>query len=168
MANFYETQLALLTGFCIFYLLLERYASKQKRSLPKNQDPDYVEKGHSHKRSSSVSGASGLAQLTRKYLVVYGIVMSEWLFASYWPLTDSSRVRCRLATRSLCLLPLQRTVWLPRENCCYPLRHWVRVRWVDGTPRWRLGRPTVCPTFGNYVIQRYLNLSFSVVVGGYV
>lgn len=83
MANFYQAQLALLSGFCIFSLLLERYASKQKRSLPKNQDPDNVENGHSHKRSSSMSGANALAQLTRKYLVVYGIVMSECLFENY-------------------------------------------------------------------------------------
>jgi hypothetical protein len=79
MFQFYELQLILLTGFCIFSLLLERYASKQKRSLaPKgSHDPDRLENGHGHTRSISISGHGGLATLTRKYLAVYAIVMGE-------------------------------------------------------------------------------------------
>lgn len=77
MAPFYELQLMLLTGFCIFSLLLERQAAKQKRSLPKDRDPERLENGHGHTRSGSASSHGGLATLTRKYLIVYAIVMGE-------------------------------------------------------------------------------------------
>ena len=83
MTQFYELQLILLTGFCISSLLLERYASKQKHSLlPKqSRDPDRLENGHSHTRSASMSGHGALAALSRKYLVVYAIVMGKLHFA---------------------------------------------------------------------------------------
>jgi len=79
MPQFYELQLILLTGFCIFALFIERCASKQTRSLtPKElRDPVRLENGHTRSNSASISSYGGLATLTRKYLVVYAIVMGE-------------------------------------------------------------------------------------------
>jgi hypothetical protein len=79
MSQFYELQLILLTGFCIFALFIERYASKQKHSLAPRElrDPARLENGHTHNNSASISGQGGLATLTRKYLVVYVIVMGK-------------------------------------------------------------------------------------------
>lgn len=81
MSQFYELQLILLTGFCIFSLLLERHASKQKRSLTKaaeaRSDPERLENGHG--RTASIPGG-GRAMLTKKYLIVYAIVMGECCF----------------------------------------------------------------------------------------
>lgn len=68
MAQFYELQLILLAGFCAVALLLEQYVSRQKRSAA---NADHLENGG----PAQVSNHGGLSTLTRKYLVVYGIVM---------------------------------------------------------------------------------------------
>lgn len=147
MANFYELQLILLTSFCIFSLLLERQASKSKRSLtPKERDPDRAENGHGHTRSSSSSSYGGLATLTRKYLVVYAIVMGELHFTVWYTVvtwTDLTRCRCRLASGTIYLLIVPRTICIPWEDSRHSLCHWIYIGWLDSTLSWGLGRPAV-------------------------
>lgn len=74
MAGFYELQLMLLTGFCIFSLLAERYVSRSKRPLTGRTPDDHLESG-------KVGSASAVAQLARQYLTVYAIVMGASLVA---------------------------------------------------------------------------------------
>jgi hypothetical protein len=68
MPEFYELQLILLTSFCLFALLLERYASTRK---PAPKTHDFFQDG------KAAPTPSTFASLAKKYLIVYAIVMGE-------------------------------------------------------------------------------------------
>lgn len=68
--NFYEIQLAVLASICGVALLVDRYVSKSKAQHKANASAD--ERLESGKAGHS-EGA--LSALTRKYLLVYAIVM---------------------------------------------------------------------------------------------
>jgi len=68
MVGFYELQLVILVSACLFFLLIERHVSSKKRALAKDHDPDILENGGS-------TPINALATLTKRYLVVYAIVM---------------------------------------------------------------------------------------------
>ena len=67
MWDFYESQLAILVFFSIFFYALDKKFSR--KSNPKDRS-DNLENGH-HGHSDNVS------TLARKYLIVYAIVMGE-------------------------------------------------------------------------------------------
>ncbi|EIW78301.1 DUF791-domain-containing protein [Coniophora puteana RWD-64-598 SS2] len=79
MADFYELQLILLVISCIAFLLFERYVSRKKQQLRKDNYPaERLENG------GNTTPYSALAKLTRQYLVVYAIVMgADWLQGPY-------------------------------------------------------------------------------------
>jgi hypothetical protein len=68
MVQFYELQLVLLTGLCLFFLTVEHYASKNRKPKHKELTGAHLESG---------SNPNAFAALTRQYLVVYAIVMGE-------------------------------------------------------------------------------------------
>lgn len=77
MVGFYELQLVILVSACLFFLLIERHVSSKKRALAKDHDPDILENGGS-------TPINALATLTKRYLVVYAIVMgADWLQGPY-------------------------------------------------------------------------------------
>jgi hypothetical protein len=73
MLSFYEHQLIFLTGFCILSLLLERRFSNQNHPSSKETSESHLENGR-HGPSNS------MASLTRQYLVVYAIVMGQYMY----------------------------------------------------------------------------------------
>lgn len=73
MVGFYELQLLILVSACLFCLLVDRYASSTRRAPAKDHDPDRLENG------GSTTPVNALATLTRRYLVVYAIVMGASL-----------------------------------------------------------------------------------------
>jgi hypothetical protein len=142
MTQFYELQLILLTGFCISALLLERYASKHQGPLtPKeNRDPVHLENGNGHTHSASTSSNGALPTLTRKYLVVYAIVMGRLQFQLHFLFNNLTVfLRRRLVAGAICVFPLSRTIWISRENCRHPFRDWFHICWIYGTVSWRMG-----------------------------
>ncbi|PPQ75158.1 hypothetical protein CVT24_007486 [Panaeolus cyanescens] len=76
--GFYETQLVVLSVFCGVSMLVDRYvANKAKKQQHAQSADDRLEGGR-----MNTSGA--LAALTRKYLIVYAIVMgADWLQGPY-------------------------------------------------------------------------------------
>ena len=72
MPPFYELQLILLTSFCVISLLLERYASKHQSPAPSGPAPGRLESGQAR---APVAGSGVRSALTKKYLLVYAIVM---------------------------------------------------------------------------------------------
>ncbi|KAI6097186.1 hypothetical protein F5141DRAFT_1149880 [Pisolithus sp. B1] len=78
MLGFYELQLIILISACLLFLLVERHVSTRKRTTAKDHDPDRLENG------GSTTPVNALATLTRRYLVVYAIVMgADWLQGPY-------------------------------------------------------------------------------------
>ncbi|KAI6029875.1 hypothetical protein PISMIDRAFT_680734 [Pisolithus microcarpus 441] len=78
MLGFYELQLVILISACLLFLLVERHVSTRKRMTAKDHDPDRLENG------GSITPVNALATLTRRYLVVYAIVMgADWLQGPY-------------------------------------------------------------------------------------
>ncbi|KAK7462850.1 hypothetical protein VKT23_007426 [Stygiomarasmius scandens] len=78
ITNFYERQLIILTSLCLLSLALERFLSKP-RQLPKHSPEARLENGLGPK-----GDVNSLAALTRKYLVVYALVMgADWLQGPY-------------------------------------------------------------------------------------
>ena len=74
MTAFYELQLILLTSSCLVFLFLEHYASSRKRAAAasaKDYHADCLENG------GNTVPVNALSKLTRKYLLVYAIVMGE-------------------------------------------------------------------------------------------
>ena len=69
MIEFYESQLIVLTAFCLLTLAVERYLSRSNRRK--------LSQGLSGDETGSLKGRGLLAALTRQYLVVYAIVMGE-------------------------------------------------------------------------------------------
>lgn len=68
-ADFYEVQLVILAGLCVAALLVERYVSQShKRNQTKDSAEDQLESG-------KVGNAGAMSLLTKKYLLVYAIVM---------------------------------------------------------------------------------------------
>lgn len=68
--NFYEIQLVFLAFICAVALLADRYVSKSKQQHKASAD-ERLESG----KAGNSEGA--LSVLTRKYLLVYAIVMGE-------------------------------------------------------------------------------------------
>ena len=70
--SFYQTQLAILAGFCVLTVILERRASQKS-----------AEPGHARTTSLAENGTAGTKRtssastLARQYLLVYGLVMCE-------------------------------------------------------------------------------------------
>lgn len=79
MLGFYELQLIILISACLLFLLVERHVSTRKRTAAfKGHDPDNLENG------GTTTPVNALATLTRRYLVVYAIVMgADWLQGPY-------------------------------------------------------------------------------------
>ncbi|KAI6006157.1 hypothetical protein EDC04DRAFT_989919 [Pisolithus marmoratus] len=78
MLGFYEAQLIILVSACLLFLLVERHASSRRRTAAKDHDPDKLENG------GSTTPVNALATLTKRYLVVYAIVMgADWLQGPY-------------------------------------------------------------------------------------
>jgi hypothetical protein len=115
MTQFYELQLILLTGFCISSLLLERYASKQKHSLtPKENRDSSVENGQGHNVSTSNPG--GLATLTRKYLVVYAIVMGELQFGLWFLVSLITCLKAPIGSKGhICTRCIENSTDFPKQ-----------------------------------------------------
>lgn len=71
-SSFYQSQLAILAGFCVVAVILERRAAGKS-----------VEPGHARTGSQAENGTAGTKRttsasaLTRQYLLVYGLVMCE-------------------------------------------------------------------------------------------
>jgi len=70
-AGFYEIQLLGLAIICVISLSIDRYVAGKSAKHGKESADERLESGKS-------GSASALAVLTRKYLVVYGIVMGEF------------------------------------------------------------------------------------------
>lgn len=70
-AGFYEIQLLGLAVICVISLSIDRYVAGKSAKHGKESADERLESGKS-------GSASALAALTRKYLVVYGIVMGEF------------------------------------------------------------------------------------------
>ncbi|KAF9652567.1 DUF791-domain-containing protein [Thelephora ganbajun] len=74
MWDFYESQLAILAFFSIFFYGLDRKFSRKANS---KERPDNLEDGH-------VGHSDNVSTLARKYLTVYAIVMgADWLQGPY-------------------------------------------------------------------------------------
>ena len=80
--GFYESQLFVLTAYCICSLLLERHISARKRATSISGGvPQEEGRGPGWKMSNSET--SGYPKLSRSYLLVYAIVMgADWLQVS--------------------------------------------------------------------------------------
>jgi ATP/ADP translocase len=68
---FYEKWLVYLSVICVLALLLDRYVQSSRGNKAKENADDRLESG---KQGAS---AAALSALTRKYLVVYAIVMGN-------------------------------------------------------------------------------------------
>jgi hypothetical protein len=75
MGDFYRSQLAILSFFCLSGLILERYASTRRKPNPKERE-DLLENGNPH--GIPPAHPNALAVLTRQYLTVYAIVMGKF------------------------------------------------------------------------------------------
>ena len=130
--GFYEQQLLGLGVVCVLALMLDRYVS--------NSAEQQQSKAHAEDRlESGKPGGSALAMLTRKYLLVYAIVMGEFEFrGAIRPRLIDVR-SCGLAARPLCVLALPRAVRVPGAPRRCPLRHRLRVRRLRRASRWSMG-----------------------------
>jgi hypothetical protein len=68
--GFYEQQLLGLGVFCLLALTADRYVAKSTKQLQSKISAD-------DRLESGKSSSSALATLTRKYLLVYAIVMGQ-------------------------------------------------------------------------------------------
>lgn len=71
LSSFYQTQLAILAGFCVLTVVLERRATGKR-----------AESEHSRTGSQAENGSAGTKRasagaLARQYLLVYGLVMCK-------------------------------------------------------------------------------------------
>ena len=71
-AGFYEVQLLGLAVICVISLSIDRYVAGKSAKHGRESADDRLESGKS-------GSPSALAALTRKYLVVYGIVMGVFV-----------------------------------------------------------------------------------------
>ena len=74
-AGFYEVQLLQLAVVCVISLSIDRYVAGKSAKHGKESADDRLESG-------KLGSTSALTALTRKYLVVYGIVMGEFFVFS--------------------------------------------------------------------------------------
>lgn len=72
-AGFYEVQLLGLAVICVISLSIDRYVAGKSAKHGRESADDRLESGKS-------GSPSALAALTRKYLVVYGIVMGVFVY----------------------------------------------------------------------------------------
>ncbi|KAG9089405.1 hypothetical protein FS749_001361 [Ceratobasidium sp. UAMH 11750] len=79
--TFYETQLAVMASYAFVAILLERYISKRHTPPAENKDtPDPLLSG----KTGAGGGQAAARALSRKYLVVYTVVMAaDWLQGPY-------------------------------------------------------------------------------------
>ena len=89
MWDFYESQLAILTFFSIFFYGLDRKLSRKSNLKERS---DNLENGH-------VGHSDTVSTLARKYLTVYAIVMGEITFIGDLSLSDS-RLQVRTGSRA--------------------------------------------------------------------
>lgn len=80
--GFYESQLFVLTAYCVCALLLERHVSSRKRrAVVSNGGAQEEGRGPGWKMSSGET--NGYPKLARSYLLVYAVVMgADWLQVS--------------------------------------------------------------------------------------
>jgi len=108
MRDFYESQLAILVFFSIFFYGLDRKFSR--KSNPKERSDNL---GHAH-----VGHSDNVSTLARKYLTAYAIVMGEINFVNDPSLSDS-RPKARTGSRARTCTPCTtksmhfQNEWLP-------------------------------------------------------
>lgn len=130
--GFYEQQLLGLGVVCVLALTLDRYVS--------NSAEQQQSKAHAEDRlEGGKTSGSALATLTRKYLLVYAIVMGEFEFRRTIRPRLIDACSCGLAARPLCLLALQRPIRIPGAPRRRPLRHRLRIRRLCRAPRRSMG-----------------------------
>ena len=90
MESFYESQLAVLALFCTVAVFLERRAAKQKR-LEERVDTIALDASNASENGTAnggwradKGGSSPTSVLSRQYLVVYAIVMGEWVLCHFF------------------------------------------------------------------------------------
>ena len=126
--DFYESQLAILVFFSIFFYALDK---KFLRKSNPRESSDHLEDG----RPGHLDNVSILA---RKYLTVYAIVMGGTSFINN--VTYLITVPRRgLAPGSVCVLPLRRGICVPRTNGCLAFRDRLHVRCPYSSVSWGLG-----------------------------
>ena len=92
-AGFYEVQLLQLAVICVISLSIDKYVAGKNAKYGKESADDRLESGKS-------GSASALAALTRRYLVVYGIVMGE-LFVQLKAIVAETNLQARTGCKGL-------------------------------------------------------------------
>lgn len=134
--GFYEWQLLVLASLCAVSLGVERHVATS--SGWKESAEDRLENG-------TRVGSGVLSALTRKYLLVYAIVMGPFLssFAAFF----SPLCRRGLAPGPLCIFAVQGSICLSREDGRRFLRDRFPLSCYCSTCGRRMGRPTVRLSF---------------------
>lgn len=116
MWDFYESQLAILAFFSIFFYALDKKFSRKSNPKERSDSLEDGRPGHSDNVSMSI--------LARKYLAVYAIVMGGINFINNFRYLITVPRR-GLAPGSIRVLPVQRRVCIPGTNgrlaFCYRL-----------------------------------------------
>jgi hypothetical protein len=138
LPDFYELHLIVLCIICFLSLLADRYlvGTKTKQNLDDGVDERRLE-------SAGSGSSSSLATLTRKYLVVYGIVMGSLVHTIHSFTNSISFYRSWLATGPIRVFSISRTVRFPREASCSSLRHRFHLCRIGSSFGWCMGGPTV-------------------------
>ena len=140
--GFYELQLLVLASVCTVALGFERFVSKKpKQDLKSGKDSanERLEDGV----VPSMGASTGLSSLMRKYLIVYAIVMGVSCSLHFCSFHQTRPVRRGLAARTLRILIVQRTVWVPRENGRRFLCDRLSISRLGRSSGGSMGRPAV-------------------------
>ena len=129
MWEFYESQLAILVFFSIFFYALDKKFSRKPDPKERSDHPENDRLGHSDNAST----------LARKYLTVYAIVMGK-IVNLIDNLTYLIAIPRRgLAPRPIRVLLVQRRVCIPGANGRLAFCDWLHVRCPHSSAGWSLG-----------------------------